>query len=190
MLRKLLLLICLFGVINVFAQKNGDAPVKATEKQGEPKIDYKQPGAPLPPLQILAYYDTAAQGAKKEEKKKYLTNSDFDNGANLLVMMFNPTCSHCQDETEMLEKNIFYFKKSKLIMIANMVMVPYMPDFVKNFHIAEYPSFIIGFDATNFISELFLYAALPQLNIYDGDRKLIKTFSGEVSIDSLKGYIQ
>ena len=131
---------------------------------------------------------------KKEESKmgsgKYLTNEDLDNGANLFVMMFNPTCSHCEDETEMLEKNITMFKKSKILLLANPVQSPYVPNFVKNFHIADYPTFYIGIDSSDFISKVYLYSALPQIDIYNKDRKLVKTFAGEIGIDSLQAYIQ
>jgi len=224
-----MLLICLAGAMNVIGQQPARRSV-GSQKPFDSKTDFKQPGAPMPPLKLLAYYGTppitdttktadktetsAATGdepksrkkrhkkqneadantekaiVKKEEKKKFLTNSDFDDGANLLVMMFNPTCSHCEDETELLEKNIFYFKKTKLLLIANPVMVPYLPNFAQSFHIGEYPSIYLGTDSSNFISQVFLYQALPQLNIYDGKRKLIKTFAGEVPIDSLKNYIQ
>jgi len=129
------------------------------------------------------------QKAIVAKPKDYLTNADFDNGANLMVMMFNPTCSHCEDETELLEKNIFYFTKSKLILMANPMMWEYLPNFVKSFHIFDYPAITLGSDST-FISKVFLYSALPQINIYDKHRKLIKTFSGEVVMDSLKKYIE
>jgi len=75
-------------------------------------------------------------------------------------------------------------------MVADQLTRPYLPLFVKSFHIAEYPSIYIGFDVSNFIKELFLYQPLPQVNIYSADRKLLRTFTGEIVIDSLKRYIQ
>jgi len=123
-------------------------------------------------------------------KKSILTNKDLDNGADLFVMMFNPTCSHCQDETRILEKNSALFKRSKIILLANPNMVPYMSDFIKYTDIDQYPFMYMGIDSASFISKVFLYQALPQINIYDENRKLIKTFTGEVAIDSLSKYIQ
>ncbi len=138
--------------------------------------------------------------AKKEENntgqinimsktKPYMNTADFDNGANLFVMMFNPTCSHCEDETELLEKNISVFKKSKIILMANPMMWDYLPNFMKSFHVLDYPTITAGSDSS-FINKVFLYQTLPQINIYDKDRKLIKTYNGEVMIDSLKKYAE
>ena len=225
MLRTLLLLLCLTGTAHVFAQKAGGSLPKATEKHDDAKIDYEQPGSPMPPLKLLVYYDTitkrdtasineqSRKGTEKDEnkkisrrkkkhhsrddiaastsdKKQYLTNEDLDNDANLLVMLFNPNCSHCQDETEMLEKNIFYFNKTTLVMVASPLTTLYLPNFVQSYHLADYPSICLGIDSSNFLNKVFLYKALPQINVYDKHRKLVKIFTGDVAIDSLKGYIQ
>jgi len=221
MLRKLIILVCLISATNAIAQNA--ATTKTKQNQADPKIDYKQMGAPLPPFILLPFHDTVTKKAigvshkndtlmtakekrkaekiqkqreKEEALKKMswnniLTEKDFDNGANLFVMMFNPTCSHCTDETERLEKNIALFKKSKLILMANPTMRPYLPDFVKSFHTDDYsPVMSVGMDSAGFMNNVFLYQALPQISIYNGDRKLIKTYTGEVAIDTLKKYIE
>src|ERR1700761_5534979 len=117
MFRKLLLLSCLFGATNAFAQVS-ITPVKNTEKTADPKIDYTQVGAPLPAIKYLVYRDTAKKkdttgkmqataaaesGGKKHKKhhndaqltgvnsdisKPILTNDDLDNGYNMFLMMF------------------------------------------------------------------------------------------------------
>ncbi len=46
----------------------------------------------------------------------------------------------------------------------------------------------IGTDSSGFINNVFLYQSLPQINIYSPAHKLIKTYTGEVPIDSLKQY--
>lgn len=187
MLRKLLLLVCVMCATNAIAQHENSTPSKTTQKQDDPKIDYKQTGAPMPSLIFIPYYDT---NSKETDHKKYMTNSDFDNGANLFVMMFNPTCSHCQDETVILGKNGSLFKRSKVLLLANIIMKPYMGDFVALTHVDRHPFMYLGVDSTDFINNLFLYQQLPQLNIYNSERKLIRTYTGEVAIDSLKKYIQ
>ena len=69
-------------------------------------------------------------------------------------------------------------------------MKPYLSDFIKQVHLNEYPSIYLGTDSMGFINNAYLYQALPQINIYNSDRKLVKTYTGEVAIDSLKKYIQ
>ena len=131
----------------------------------------------------------AISGVNAGVSKEILTNDDLDNGANLFIMMFNPTCSHCQDETVLIGNNADLFKRSKLVLIAAPVQKMYIGDFIKYTRFEKYP-FYLGIDSSDFINKVFLYKALPQINIYDKHRKLIKAYSGEVAIDSLKNYIQ
>jgi protein-disulfide isomerase len=207
--------LCLFGAVNSFAQNAPASAVKTGEKAVSPEVDYKQAGAPLPRLKLARIPDTSngkelghgmrqssvvpptshSRRMKKREKEEeqnnlYITDTQLDNNANLFVMMFNPTCSHCQDETEMVEKNIALFKKSNWVFVANPVMNRYLPDFIKQFHINDFTPFYIGIDSSDFLGKVFQFKALPQINIYDRDRKLIKSYTGEVGIDSLKPYIE
>jgi len=119
-----------------------------------------------------------------------LTEKDIKCEGNLLVMMFNPTCGHCEDQTERMEHNIALFNKSKLVLMAKSNMSEYLPNFIKNHHISNYFSIYLGVDNSGFMDKTFLYSALPQINVYSPDHKLIRSFAGEVSIDTLKQYIQ
>jgi hypothetical protein len=74
--------------------------------------------------------------------------------------------------------------------MANPGMRQYLRDFVNRLHVDEYPSIKVGVDSGEFISKVYVYGMLPQLNVYDHDRKLLRTFNGEVKIDSLKKYIE
>ena len=123
-------------------------------------------------------------------KTTVVTTRDLDNNANLLVMMFNPTCSHCEEQTNRFEKVITDFHRSKLVMMTRPEMRDYLPNFVKSHHIKDYPAIIVGVDSGSFYKNAFMYSALPQINIYSPDRKLIKTFVGEVVMDSVKQYIR
>jgi hypothetical protein len=180
---------------------------KTTQNSPQTEIDYKQTGAPMPPLKYMAYNDTTATAKaaralrnKKAGKHKnsqsdtdamytFMTEKDFEIDGNLFVMMFNPTCSHCEDVTFMLEKNIDLFKKDKVVMLANKVMEPYLPDFTQRHHIDSYPAIYIGYDSSGFIGNAYMYQALPQINIYSPDHILLKSYSGEVPMDTLKKYI-
>ncbi len=191
MLRLLSTLFCMILACNGMAQVN-----KNTE------IDYKQTGAPMPSFLLVSVYDSnyyKSSGKKNDDAKmstpaptpKYFTDKDVNNGANLFVMMFNPTCSHCEGVAKMLEKNLSLFKQTKIVFMAKSIMQPYLPDFIHSYHIDRHPNeMYIGTDSTGFIDKTFLYTALPQINIYNGERKLLKIYTGELELDSLKQYIQ
>jgi len=195
MQRKLLILGCILFTLNpAFAQrkntKENPAYVKLTtpgtgflypakETTGNnAQIDYKAIHAELPKFQVIDY--------KGENKTKSILN-----GSNLLVMMFNPTCDHCEEQTRILESNIALFQKSKILMVSGPMMVPLLSYFDANTHISQYPTATVTVDSAAVISRLFNYVALPQINIYSGkDLRLLKTFNGVTPIDSLKAYIE
>jgi hypothetical protein len=182
---------------------------KSKQNTFHPNIDFKLQGAPMPKLTFLAYQDTTksarlpASTSKRKQRRNKNTKLDttahglyrlvhedeLENNASLFVMMFNPTCLHCEDVTFMLEKNIDLFRKTKIVLLANQMMSQYIPDFAQRHHVADYPAMYIGCDSSGFINNLFLYQTLPQINIYSAERKLLKTYCGEVPIDTLRKYI-
>jgi len=173
-LSRLFFFIFLVNTANVFAQ------VKTIDTQVAPEIDYEKTDAPMPTVRLVSYSGSV----------KYITTELLKNDANLFIMMFKPGCSHCENETRMLEQHSALFKKSKLVLMTSPVQQEILPDFVHELHLADYASIYVGIDSGDFISKAFLYQSLPQINIYNADRKLLKIFTGDVPIDSLEGYIQ
>jgi len=196
MLRYIFIAVLTLGTITVFGQKKETTPPA-------PQIDYKQIGAPMPAIELTSI-DTLKREItvrRKFLRKKavdtitvrrhsHLTEKDIKCEGNLLVMMFNPTCGHCEDQTERMTRNISLFNKSKMVLMAKENMSEYLPNFVKNHHIGNYFPIYLGVDKGGFMDKTFLYSALPQINIYSPDHKLIRSFAGEVPIDTLKQYIQ
>ncbi len=194
MLRKLLIISCLFSTGTIFAQEgvrpssgvNIRQTGSASSRQMTEKTsgisaevtDYKAIGTPLPNFMV------------KTIDGKIITNKDVQYNGNLLLMLFNPTCSHCENMTELLEKNIALFNKTKLLMVATPGMEPYMQEFERRHRTKEYAPIWLTNDSTKLIDRIFTYKMLPQINVYDKNRNLIKSFNGDISIDSLKEYIQ
>lgn len=206
-LRTFILSLLLAGFVSLHAQET----VKSTQNTPLANIDYKQKDAPMPGLLFLAYHDSTGgidkvtlnkKGKIKKRKKQsdlqvqnrgsfyQVTDKELNNGANLFVMMFNPTCLHCEDATFKIEDNIKLFKKSKIVLLTGDKSKMYIPDFAQRHRIVRYPSMYIGYDSSTFIDDVFLYQTLPQLNIYNAERKLIKVYCGDVPIDTLKKFIQ
>ncbi len=206
-LRTLMLSILLAAHVSLHAQES----VKSTQNTPLANIDYKQKDAPMPGLLFLAYHDSTGgidkvtlnkKGKIRKHKKQpvmqeqnrgsfyMVTDKELNNGANLFVMMFNPTCLHCEDATFKIEDNIKLFKKSKIVLLTGEKSKLYIPDFAQRHRIVRYPSMYIGYDSSTFIDDVFLYQTLPQLNIYNAERKLIKVYCGDVPIDTLRKFIQ
>jgi thiol-disulfide isomerase/thioredoxin len=181
-MRKLLIIVCLLGTVSIaFGQKKKKKDQKrdVVAVAAADSIDYKEVGSPMPAVRVLT------------PKKNMVTTKDLASDANLFVMMFNPTCGHCQEMTMDMGKNIDLFKKTKVIMIAAPNQEPYLDFFENTTHVSKYhPTFQVGVDSSEFIIRAFRYQSLPQINVYDKDRKLIKIVNGENTIESLRDYIE
>ena len=177
MYKRLLALALIACWFSVHAQKKESTAGKAMAGT----IDYESVGSPMPDLRVVTI-DTPA---------KVYTRKDVISNNNLVVMMFNPLCGHCEDQAEMLEKGISRFRKAKLVMLVSPETGIYLPNFIRAYHLNDHADTIrVGVDSSGFIKKAFLYRALPQVNIYNSERKLIKTYCGGVSIDTLMQYIQ
>lgn len=175
MLRKLFIgMLIALPVVGV-CQKNNKKNKKADV--ADVAVDYRAVGAPLPTVRALT------------TEGKWITTV-LKNDANLLVMLFNPTCEHCEDMTRLMQKNIFLFKQTKIVLVAASGMMPYIDYFKSNTNLRQFPSFQVGVDSAQLITKLYNYVALPQISFYDHDRKLLRTFNGDTPIDSLKPYIE
>ena len=169
MSRIIIIIAFLFYGFPAFAQQTGKGLPNPATKPPSKEIDYHAKGAPIPEI-LLTTLDSIRErstGGWFKKKKwgklypKLVTLNDLRNNANLFVMIFNPGCGHCEDQTDLLEKNSSLFKKTKLVMVANKVMRPYLPDFIRIHHINDYPEIILGMDSTGFIAKTTLYSALP-----------------------------
>ncbi|OSZ78243.1 hypothetical protein CAP35_08265 [Chitinophagaceae bacterium IBVUCB1] len=173
------------SVFFAFAQKKKKSnPTNNTTTAADTtKVDYKELGAPMPPLKMRMISGTKVSG-------NVMTSKDLGQKNYVLVMMYNPTCGHCQEETVLLKKNIHLFNKTSIVLMSDSLMKEYVDFFENTTRVSEIPSIKVGLDYAGFINRTFIYKALPQINVYSPDRKLVKIFTGDVPIDSLKPYIE
>lgn len=181
MLRKLLIITCLSTTVLVAyadKKKKSKKEVAQQETVDDTSTNYKVVGSPLPRI-----YAVTGKGEK-------ITTKDMANDANLFVMLFNPTCEHCQDETRLLMKNMDMFKNSKLLLLATDNMMSYLSFFNATTGVNKEPRILVAIDSANFVNRTFTYDGLPQINIYNKERVLIKQFHGSQPMDSLATYIE
>lgn len=183
MLRKLLIILAVAGITGTASAQlkiPGSAVMRPAADTDKEKINYKKEGAPLPKFELFDIYNDN------------ITKDVTASGGNLFLMIFNPVCEHCEDQTIQFAKQDSLFKKSRLLLVAAPVQVPNLSYFDANTHYSKHTRVItVAVDSAKVLDKLFGYEELPQINVYDGKtHKLIRTFSGSQPIDSLQKYIQ
>jgi thiol-disulfide isomerase/thioredoxin len=203
-----IILLMLCSISAVYAQKKGQP--KPKQDNGIPK-NFKLPPSPPPvfappppfpsgdlsalgsimPPFLVVTLDTIKENGKvkKPLQFKQYTHNDVKKDGNLLVVIFNPLCDHCEHETEMLEQNLNSFVQSDLVMMVSPQFKDYLDGFNKKMHVSQFPTLKVGVDSLGFIKKTILYDQLPQLNVYNKDRILIKTFTGQIPFDSIRNYV-
>ncbi len=151
-------------------------PQKTTSADSA-KVDYKIVGAPLPPLRFFT------------REKKYLTEKDFPAEKNLIIMLFNPTCEHCEDQAIIFKNNLDALKQTNLVLVAAPMMGEHLTFFTNNTKIGEIAEMPVSLDSCGFIDKMYKYGMLPQINIYNKEKRLVKIYSGSVPIDSISRYL-
>lgn len=102
----------------------------------------------------------------------------------VLLMLFNPECSHCQHETEELISHMESFKEVQIVMATPM---PYdsMMAFRQRYHLTEYKNIMVGQDEQFMLPTYFMISNLPFLAFYTAKKELIDTFEGSMPIEKV-----
>lgn len=204
MIRKLIMIACLLCSVDMLAQSRYALKYEPNKLPPKPEkntdyASYKSPGDPIPPfkLVVLPWEETyfEQEDGKNVSKKREIsplrtvTNADIPAGKTPLLMFFNPTCGHCEEQTLKFQAHMDLFKNTQIILVASPDVGEYLNDFAVKTHLNEYPQIWVGMDYDNLISKAYTYNALPQLCIYDNNYRLVKILSGGSEIDSLKQYL-
>jgi len=180
---RIILIITIMGsaICTTYAQKRKQQKEKNSTQKTDvvaDTVNYKAIGSPMPVLDIIT----------KDNIR--LTGKDFSKEGNLFVMIFSPECDHCQSLTLELEKNIAKFNKTDIVMVCYPSQKEQLEFFNNITRHHKYSNIYVGIDSAGFIPKTYPYGTLPYINVYDKDRKLIKTFTNEASFKDLEPYVE
>lgn len=127
----------------------------------------------LPPVKLLLT-DSVGHFSKEDFKKK----------EQVLIILFNPDCEHCQKETERMLDSISLFKNTQIVM-ATMMPFEKMIEFYKHYKLANYKNIVVGQDTQYFLPVFYMVSNLPYLALYNKKGDLITTYEGAVPIHKI-----
>ncbi|MBK8142169.1 MAG: redoxin domain-containing protein [Chitinophagaceae bacterium] len=89
----------------------------------------------------------------------FYTKADLPKKAAIMLMLFNPECEHCKQETEDLISKIDRFKNIQVVMATNTTFSR-MLAFRETYQLAKYKNIIVAQD-THYFLPTFLYDPQP-----------------------------
>lgn len=151
-----------------------------THAQNAPKVtdliaetDYKANNAPLPNFSIETL------------EGKMITQDHFPAGKPLLVVLFNPTCEHCEDLGKDIVQHKDVFANIPVVFIAAKDTKPYLEAYLKVTGLDKVPGVIVGADRSDVILQIYEYKTLPQTNIYNAQHQLQFKHNGTIKAEEL-----
>ena len=113
-----------------------------------------------------------------------ITKQGLKKNQQVLLMYFSPDCHHCQRQMEDILQRINEFKRTQIILATYRAMEE-MVNFQSKYKLENYSNIQVGRDTKYFIQPFYKVKNLPYLALYDKKGKLITTFEGNVSVDTL-----
>jgi thiol-disulfide isomerase/thioredoxin len=127
----------------------------------------------VPPFKLL-----------QPDSVSFFSKADLKKNRAVLVILFSPTCEHCQYETEEIIRKIDDFKKVQIVMATPMPF-DQMKEFYAKYKLARFDNIKVGRDYLYFLPSFFMVHNLPYLAMYNKKGNLLKTFEGNMKIDDL-----
>lgn len=114
----------------------------------------------------------------------YFTKKDLPENKAVLLMLFSPSCSHCQQETEQIIKHIAEFKNVHIVMATPMPFDS-MLVFREKYKLANYKNITVTQDNKVMMPTYFMIGNLPFLAFYNRKKELLDTFEGSLPIEKV-----
>ncbi len=153
----------------------------STPKQipGTQKVHEERPlNSPLPAFHFVT------------SDEKFITEKDLLPGKPVILALFNPNCDHCLKAVNTIREKIEQFYNVQIVFVTSILNFGELKNFVQIADIARFNNIHVCATQDTYISSTFMPNwILPQIMVYNKDRKLKKIFYEEVQTDSLLYYL-
>jgi thioredoxin-related protein len=127
----------------------------------------------IPPLQLLLADSTT----------KYIKDN-IPRNKQVLVMMFDPECSHCQHSAEEMYQHKDELKDIQIV-LATIAPIYQMNSFMQKYKLAEMKNIVAGKDIYFLLPPFFSMKSFPFLAMYNKKGDLIEGREGSFPIDKV-----
>jgi len=147
---------------------------------------------------VFSQYDTTAPYLKSKTIPAFslyaldsvpFTQTVLAEHKNTIIMLFNPTCGHCQDQLELMLSMPEVAQSTNIILTSGEPLGK-LQVFYDKFHLEKYPLIHIGKDYKYFFGGFYQPKTIPVLAFYNKQKQLVYFNQGNVKkseiLDALK----
>lgn len=127
----------------------------------------------VPPLQLLLGDSATKYGKDNIPKNKAV-----------LIMMFDPECSHCQQSAEEMYQHKQELKDIQIV-LATIAPIHQMNSFMKKYKLAEMKNVVAGKDIYFLLPPFFSMKSFPFLATYNKKGNLIEGMEGSFPVNKV-----
>ena len=163
-----------------FSQKttSNSAPKQIPGTEGQKMHDEAKVNSLLPSF----YFAT--------DTEKFLTEKDLAKNKSIVLALFNPTCDHCLQVAYAIRDHYKLFENVSVVFVTSVTNIGGLHGFALSSELKRYSN--VHFCATTdaFIAKTFMPNwILPQVMLFNKQRKLKKIFYETVNADSMHYYL-
>ena len=112
------------------------------------------------------------------------TKKDIKSNQASLIFYFSPECDHCRKQMDDMVKRMDDFKKIQIVMVTYQPM-DQLVKFYNDYKLAKYQNIQAGRDTKFLLPPYYRIRSLPYLALYDKKGNLIRTYEGNVKVETL-----
>jgi len=147
---------------------------------------FAQTAPPPPPVAATPPADTATPPYKKYPDMPAFNSLSLDSvvfntysikkGKYSILILFSPTCEHCQKMTEGLVRGMDSLKKINFYMFAFSYPLGQIAEFRHKYGLDQFKNVWMGKDAEYFMPSFYICKDVPFIVLYDKNKKFVRTF--------------
>lgn len=116
----------------------------------------------------------------------YVTPANLKTHKPVMIIYFQPDCSHCQHLMYEMKPKMNAFKDVQIVMITFVKELKLIRVFSRDFDLAKYPNITIGTEGYTYtVLKYYNIGTTPYIAIYDKNGKLAKAYEKAPSVDEL-----
>ena len=118
------------------------------------------------------------------DSSRILKSETIPKGKSIVLILFDPTCEHCQQLTEAIVKNNEKLQNVRFYLVSDADPGD-IDTFINSRHLDKFSNIYVGRDYEFSFDRAFTPSSVPYVAIYNSDKRLSRIFNGDINIESI-----